>query len=422
MRNQNQNLTFSLNQLLLVNLMKFFSIDHIIKGMKSCGISIWIKPDEEMVISFITLERKSDGIRILYKDSCKSLAEIKDSIPQKLPVYVSIDGKGVLHKLVESNSHNNLIDQILPNARSDDFVIQELSLKDDKKVISAARRSNIKAISNQINDLGFDVLKISLGPFSFVNIVTQFVERSIVIVPNYDLVAENGWLDHYVKNESINPDYDLIIDTNNIESQYIIPFTNSLLHFTNEDVLKNDFVNQNSQNKSFHFKRIFNLFGLSIIVLIFTSLLVNYLLFESFRSKNQDLSQQIENNREILNQIEELKMEIVKKEDLSRSDMHKENTFYAFYLDRIAKDIPINITLRKLCINPIQKQLANDQIMQFQKNKILVSGYTLSASFLDSWIRSLKKLSWIDEIIIKNYVDNNIETAQFDLEISLKHK
>jgi hypothetical protein len=86
----------------------------------------------------------------------------------------------------------------------------------------------------------------------------------------------------------------------------------------------------------------------------------------------------------------------------------------------LAKEVPAGITLARLNLFPLQKQLSGEKAFHFLSGKIVIAGYTHNSNYLDIWIKSLKNLNWINEIIIKNYNDNGAEPAKFELEIGLK--
>jgi hypothetical protein len=421
MKNQNQNLIYLLNQLLLVNIMfPFFSNIEIIKGSKAVGVNIWIKPDDELEINAIVIGKIRNKLSVVDKKTFTLLEEMTKSVSGKLPLYLSIDGKGVLHKIIDFKPDGQLIDFLLPNANSNDFVIQDIIVGEKRKIISIVRKDKLEEILNKINGLGFDVLKLFLGPFSLSSIVHLLQENSTIPLPYYNLILKNNSLEGFEKNLDSSPDFRIEIESEPLNSNFIVPFSNCIHHFAENNSISIDYIEINNQIDNFRFRRLFQLCGWGILVFLLVSLLINFTLFDYYRQKNQLLVSQIGDKKEILNKIEGLKRLVKTKENFFKNNSFQNNPLFAYYSDRLAKEVPSGITLGNLNFFPLQKQSTSKDELNFLYGKILVSGYTHNSNYLDLWIKTLKSLSWIQKIDIKSYSDNGTEPAKFVLEIDLK--
>ena len=97
----------------------------IIQGSRACGISIWITEDDLLIINSIFVERKGNEISFSNPSSFTSLDDLKSNIPKNIPIYLSVDGKGIIHKTFEKDLQMPLIEYIFPNTTSRDFILQE---------------------------------------------------------------------------------------------------------------------------------------------------------------------------------------------------------------------------------------------------------------------------------------------------------
>ena len=394
----------------------------IIQGSRACGISIWITEDDLLIINSIFVERKGNEISFSNPSSFTSLDDLKSNIPKNIPIYLSVDGKGIIHKTFEKDLQMPLIEYIFPNTTSRDFILQETLLTENKRIISVVREEKLSELLLKINEKGFFILKILIGPYSIINLLQDASNDTIIHLPFYDINIKAGQFIGYERIKSEFPSFTLKLDTGEINSRFIVPFSNSLFHFKESDNISIDCPWLQSQHENYKFKRLFQLSGWGILIFLFISLLINYLLFDNYRNKNKLLSSQIGTNKEILIRIEKLTTQIKEKEEFYQSNLTFNNHIYSYYFDRIAKDIPLNITLSRFCISPVVISQKGEESLSFQKDKIIISGHTTTSSYLDSWIKSLRSLSWINEISIKNYADNGIELASFDLEISLSEE
>jgi hypothetical protein len=119
---------------------------NIIKGSKSAGLDIWITPDDTLEINAIVISSHRDKIKILFKKSISTIEELPSALSANLPIYLSIDGKGILHKIIDSQNNGPLLDALLPNANKNDFIIQHTVLEEKRELISIIRNEKMEEI------------------------------------------------------------------------------------------------------------------------------------------------------------------------------------------------------------------------------------------------------------------------------------
>lgn len=400
----------------------FINRTYILKGSKAIGLSIWIKTEDEYEINSIVVSKAGNKLSVINKRSALSIDEILNSSNRNLPIYLSIDGKGVLHKITESDPDKSVIELLLPNADSKDFVTQEISTNDNKKLISIVRKDRLDEILNLINRAGFLVLKVFLGPGSVCGLAKILENDSTIKIPYYILYLKNQTIEGFEKNCDPSPEFSINIESEILDSRFIVPFSNSIHHYIENDETENDCSVINEQAENFRYRRLFQMSGWTIIVLLFGSLLINISFFEHYRQKNQILTVQVKNNKELFSKIETLNRQIKSKEDFFLNNSNRSTPLLAYYSDRLAKDVPSGIHFTRLSLFPLQKQITSNAGLNFLSRQIIITGYTRSSNYLDSWIKSLKKFNWIKEISIKNFIDNSTDQAGFELEISLKQE
>ena len=398
----------------------FINRTHVLKGPKAIGLSIWIKTDDEYEVNSIEVNKAGNKLSLSNRRYSLSIEETLNSYNKNLPIYLSIDGKGVLHKITESDPDKSVIELLLPNADSKDFVTQEISTNDNKKLISIVRKDRLDEIIDLINKVGFLVLKVSLGLGSICDLAKILENDSTIKLPYYTLHLKNQTIEGFEKNYDPSPEFSINIESEILDSEFIIPFSSSIHHYIENDETENNCTVVNEQVENFRFRRLFQMSGWAIIVFLFVSLSINFILLDHYRHKNQILIFQVKNNREILSKIETLNRQIKSKEDFLLNNSIQSIPLMAYYSDRLAKDVPSGIRFTRLNLFPLQKQITSNAGLNFLARQIIITGNTRNSNYLDFWIKSLKKLTWIKEISIKNFIDNSTEQAGFELEINLK--
>jgi hypothetical protein len=277
----------------------------LIRGFKAAGVSIWIKPDDTLEINVIVIRRLRNKLSVVQKASFISIKEFSESISGIQPIYISVDGKGILHKIIDTNNNRN-IEKVLPGANNKDFVIQDLVIDETRAIVSILRKDKLEELVNLFNESKYDILKIFLGPFSISNIVKLVHDNSKIILPYYDLVLNKNSIAGFEKNLNSSPDFNVEIESELLNSKFIVPFSNGLTHFIENKMLSIDYLEINKQVDNFRFKRLFNMCGWSLLILFFASLLINFIVFDIYHEKNQILVSQVGNNRETLSKIEKI--------------------------------------------------------------------------------------------------------------------
>jgi Tfp pilus assembly protein PilN len=311
------------------------------------------------------------------------------------------------------------LERVLPNANKNDFITQKTALDKNKYLISVIRKDKLDGILDELIKSKYFVFNISLGPVSAFSIVPLLNPSPDFLIPHYRLAFSDGKITDFRKTTDLVEDKELTIEDEKININYLVPFLNSICHFKNGEVTFMDLPQIKEQKQNFLYKKMFQEGGWAILLFLFMSLLANYFFFNNLRNKNQLLTGQIDNNKELLKIIQQKKNLLKTKEELFSNNSYSSDPLFAYYSDRIAKVVPQEITLNKIDLFPLEKSGSNKGILHFINNNIMVNGITNGSSSLDSWIKSLKSFKWISDVIILNYYDSNSEPAKFDLEIIL---
>ncbi len=395
-------------------------VNRVLRGKRACGVNIWIKPDESMIIDIVIVTKKRNRLCISDKITITSLHEIKNKISKDTPLYLSVDGKGILNKIVSQEKDVTLIDSVLPNADSNDFYLQEIILSKEEKLVSCIRKERIDNLASKFYEYGFNILELILGPFSILTLSRTFETETSIFIPHYKLVLRQGLLENFEINDVGCQSFKLEIDSVYLESEYIIPFSNCMYHFgSNADINSDNIPFLKIQNENFLYQRVFRICGRTILITLLTSLCISFLLFDRYSNKNLQLISEIDKNIETLNLIDNIEVKLKTNETIYNDKLSLKNSLISYYIDKIAKEVPLSVTLNRLCIFPESKTSSNDKTVIFQKDIIIVNGKTQSSTQLELWIKTIEKFDWIKRVSISGYSDNTLGPANFDLEILL---
>src|SRR6266542_4442178 len=118
-----------------------------LKSNKIQGLHCLLLPEGDVLFSYTLLARVKGKIEISKVGSFKgSIDQIDDTVLKNIPVFLSMDGKGVLSKKVKGDDAKIPLQQVIPNATEDEFVVEETKGTADSLFISLARKENVEEL------------------------------------------------------------------------------------------------------------------------------------------------------------------------------------------------------------------------------------------------------------------------------------
>ena len=395
-----------------------------LKANVIAGVEVIISSSNSYSFSFMLLRRQKDNIKIeLREEEINDFDELKKKLSTSIPIIISIDGKGILHKFVKiekKEENTSIINQVLPNSSILDFYIQKVNTSENEKIIaSIARKGLIDDLLEMFSKNKFHVIDLYLGPF-IVNIINSIVAVETIKTKLFLLQFENNQIVNFEKTDSQNENY--LIGTETINSNEIVSFSSSMSYFALNDnitsIIHPEIIKAKDEAV---FKRFFTIFGWGFLIFFFSLLFINYLFFNSYSSKFNDLSAQIDQNKNYISLLDTLKKQYQFQQQLFSNNGYLSNTRFSFFADRLALLLPANISLTTMQINPLLNKPKNNEEVSFQRNRILIRGIANNSFYLNEWINKLKIEKWISEVKILDYKYEKTENnGEFAIEIKIE--
>lgn len=133
------------------------------------GVELLLADGEAFDASLVVVKRTGTKVHFVHGEyGLTTLEAIARYVPDGVPVVLTVGGKGVIHRLLpeeRQGSDTDLLKQVLPNAKSDDFYFQKSTLG-TRTVLSVVRRASMDAVIAQFGAQGMVLLGAGLGPFA----------------------------------------------------------------------------------------------------------------------------------------------------------------------------------------------------------------------------------------------------------------
>lgn len=401
------------------------------KSNSVAGLEIILLPDGSYELYLVILKKqKNTLVTENQAEQLHSFAEAKKLIDPKTPVVLIINGKGVIHRKVrrtENDTNASLLSKCLPNAVTTDFALQQLPLNADEVFVSIIRTDILKDILQQL--IKHQLTSISscfLGPFVLTNVLPllekevishsyvyvhqfrlQFYEQQII---SLEVAAEPSMKQYRIGNEQLS-------------ARLLTAFAGAVSYFTqNENNISNTEL-LDELKKEFKQKQKFELRGWAALIITFLILIVNYLFFNYYWTKNKEMNAELELTQVALQRYTKLKSDYDQKRLFLEQNGLLENSRTSYYADQLAKALPASIQFTGLNIHPQKKKKVGeeDNGFFFETKIILISGNCKRNTELNEWMKQMKKQNWVENFTLLNYrQDNANEDGVFLIEVKLK--
>jgi Tfp pilus assembly protein PilN len=384
------------------------------------GIYCHIKADSSREFRIVRVENKKGMLDFGTIDQIINIPEDIKTYVGNQPVYLVVDGKGVLLKNIKAEPDISLIKQIIPTAGENEFITDAYAGEGTTHV-ALARKELIDEITTELEKVEIRVICLALGPFRVVNLIKYFdnVPDEIRFGNNYLLFNKpDQVISVYEKTESSFAGK-LIIDSREVESNWLPALSVGLEYYIEEDS-ECKYQNILENKKEYLSGILFKKAGAALLVAVFLVLLINAAFYMHYSDKKQYLENRLMGNQNLKSKLDSLQKELDWKEKFMVESGMMNSSRMAFYADRLASTVPDDIVLEKLDINPITGRIRNHKEINLRPDIIVIEGYTKSSFNLNNWINTLKELKWVNKVEILNYLqEDDSRTGFFSVELGI---
>jgi len=353
-----------------------------------------------------------------------SAAQLKEQLPAKSIIALNLSGKGVLQKRIDKveNIDQHIFNKILPNAKPEDFYTQNF-VSGEYSHVSIIRKSDADKCLNQLIELSFQPLQLSLGVYPVENIIPQLsVYEPEIIINGYQVQRDEkgDWL--AVKSTEDISSYAYKLASEKIDDRLIVPYAAAfgLVMYDQLDPIQADAedINKTLQSKLANQK--LKVQGAVILTIIFTLLLANFIGLSWLNSSNIALTEQVGKYTETNTNEQEVADRIKEKETLLHTLGWDGGINKSVLIDQVSALLPEEIKLREISVNPVD--IASSRIQKttiYYDRKILITGNSEKIIAVNEWIARIKTKSWVKNTQLENFTFNNeLNTGQFTISIN----
>ena len=392
----------------------------IIRPSKVAGITVYYKTPTECDFTVCLMERKKGLLTILNKRCGIGFEELVEIIPKDYPVVLSFLGKVILNKEYEIVEGNVEPDQNMLNDQENEFYSFE-HIGSKTKGVSICRKTVVDEIVNKLNDTKLSVVDVNIGPY----LATALWDYNLISTSN-PVTLKGGELNYndqtlgfrFINHSKEKDDGNIRIGDEQLEPDYTLAYCYAFLWLVDNlpDTLTGD-TPENITN-GYEYKYWVNKSKFLMLGLVFVILIINFMVYESFRKKEAAISAELGMNTEVLSRRDSLENVLRAKEDYIKY-IGENKTYYSYLLDEIAASVPGNVVLDEVELNPVIGKIQKNEPVNVEK-KIIIRGMSRNSLILNQWNKRLSGMSWVASANVVNFIKtDDIEMGSFIIEIGL---
>lgn len=393
---------------------------------QAAGVHVHLHMDGRTTLQVCTITASGNQLQIDKKiTDLTSPEQLKEHLSVRSIIALNLSGKGILQKKIEKTEviDQNTFNKILPNAKSEDFYIQNF-VSGDSSFIALIRRTEADKWISRLQELQFTPLMLSLGAFPIDAIVHQLnVYGSELLFNGYSIRRNEKaeWIDCRY-DETVHSTFPVKLASEKIDEKLIIPYAaafqvvlnNSIEPVkANVDHLETDFQKKLSDQK-------IKVQSVVVLIVLFAILLINFVLFSWLNSSNNVLTEQVSRFAQNSSNQQEINEQVKSKEARLKSLGWDGGIDKSQLFDQVASLLPPDVFLKEIAVNPIdQAQSRTQKTLSFYERRIQVTGNSERIIPVNEWIARLRTKSWVQNIQLENFAYNNeLSTGQFTVTIN----
>lgn len=382
------------------------------------GVTVSYTSQTTYTISFCQIQKKKGEVHIKkIVDQVSTILELKALVPKNVPVLLNISGKVVLNKEFDANTESGA--RTIPVNQPDDFYTFAVE-GEATSTVSICRKIIVDELLTEFTKAGIQVINMSLGPYLASALWNyQLVMGTEIPVSNGSLRKNNINYELQFVAENDNNNNEVSVAGQQVPANQTLSYTIALIY------LLKGYDGELAENRPEHivegyqYKHIIAKTKFLVLGVIFLTLIINFLSFDSIRKKEAQITGQLQLNSGILAKRDSLETILQAKENFI-DYIGSNKTYYSYFLDEIASTVPSKIALNKLEINPLEEKIQKKEAIKV-KRKILITGVAGSSLVLNQWINKLEKLNWTKEVVVINYIRNeDTGKGEFLIEVIIK--
>ncbi|MCO5949830.1 hypothetical protein [Mucilaginibacter flavidus] len=377
---------------------------------EAAGISIGIGKDGVYTVSAcsVTVEKKQLQIKAKLP-ALNKISDVAKQMPARSLGALNLYGRGVLQKQIEKTEeiNQNNFSQILPNGNIADFYVQNF-ISGNYSFVSVIRRAEADKWIALVNEAGFSVVMLSLGPFPVKHVLPQLNVYGNEIKFDGNVINRNEqseWVSTKYEEGAVS-DFPVKIESESIDEKLIIAYVNAfqLVLSSKIDVIQADVPDLSVVLQKVTEEKKLKVYGALVLGVFFVLLLVNFFIFSTLNSSNGKLTELVSRSAQNSDDLQQTNLMVHQKDSLTKVLGWEGGINKAALIDQVASMLPPEITWKEAWVDPVDQAASrNQKTILFSTRKIRITGNSERIIPVNEWIARIKTKNWVKNVQLDSY-------------------
>lgn len=363
------------------------TLNRFILGSHSIGVEYMSMQDGSYMLNVAVHVRVDSVAEVRYCKAVRSFDHLY-SICKNYPISLCVSGSGIITKRLEENED---VARALPGLDDNQTIIRSYET-DNTTWIALAKRNAVEAILNDFAIRGLKVVKLDLSGVSIlehIHLMAEFPDECGFHRFKWD---EAKLVQYEVDFSEPKTLPDISVFGKPIE--FLVAILVGFSFFGHKNILS--VLRARPLLKNYGLFRIRWLAAITISAGVFIAAVANFFVGSSIEAKNEIMRSEVQS--ETLFWQSALKETALAEERTALfNQIAKTRIHFSQMLEDIAICVPTGIKLTSLELFPLKKTGSKTEIPEFDKNKIIIIGWTDKVANLNTLHTNLKNLAWVIE-------------------------
>ncbi|BDS14304.1 hypothetical protein [Aureispira anguillae] len=385
-----------------------------------------VQREGQLYYHLCVLKKEKNSAKIIQqKQGITALSALKEYLEDDMPIFLGLNIKGILNRALDykPTTEEEALSAVFPSAKATDFQVQQIEVQ-QQTFVSVIRKDKVLELLKDFDAAGLWVVNVFIGPF--------WIEEILPILPAYVsqiqtaqelLQIEEQHICSFSKQAAM-PSTSFVVGDDRVEEENLLALSMAFLALTQPTIQGLTIEEVQIKKEAFYYKKLFHYTLLLALGTFFFALLVNYLLFEHYNTKQQQLKIETTQQQNLLNQRDSLAEKYQSKKALLGDQLSLGRSKSSFYADQLAATLPSTLQLTKLVLFPVIKEeryTSEEELPRYDRQTIRIEGQCKASVFYNNWKRALEELDWVASIHNLSYQNGENGQGIFELEITLNH-
>lgn len=391
---------------------------------KLWGLHIWEPLDGQVKINALLIQHKKGSLYIREQYNWEGFDNVPEHIFGRIPVCLSYDSVKVLMKVVDDHASHSICNAF--HVSDIELFKIQISELGNRFLVSMIRQDQLNALLESLKRFNIDLLGLTLGGIHLNCAKSLISEDRVGVEEFYNYTVEWG-SDEMVRIERLKErfieDVPIQMGSQVLLQRYLLPYCNALCWYLYRNAppyLKAQEII--TEGFGYLYRRSYGRILYGAVAIIFTLLLVNFIIWNHYRDQQGKLEQERLIYQSEVKRLANLELRVKDYKLLKAQLDAGNNGCFSWYADQIALSVKQRIQLKTISIHPMVREgTMRGHQLSFEEGVIKISGHCAAPVQMSEWVRELLEIPFVTGIEQQVYeFDDREQVGSFSFVLKVK--